>query len=142
MAPHGSAWAYLLKRRRWREAIADILARCLNGDVREGIAQAPVKKRRGGQRALGERPLEKRRREPVGAMPTVLSECVDPDISPGVHCFEPKECPYYQSSTKSENSSQELAARHDQVDVSQDPRVEQGPVPLAPGDIDTVPSGK
>lgn len=82
MAPHESAWAYLLKRRRWREAIADILARFLNRDVQEGIAETPVKKRRGGQRAPGERPLEKRRREPVWAMPTVLSECVDPAISP------------------------------------------------------------
>ena len=41
MALHGSAWAYLLKRLRGREAIADILTRFLNGDVQEGIAQAP-----------------------------------------------------------------------------------------------------
>ena len=68
MVLHGAVWMYPLKRRRGREAIADILTRFLNRDVHERIAQTP-------------------------------------DISPGAHCFEPKECPYYQPSTMSENSS-------------------------------------
>ena len=38
MVLHGSAWAYLQKRRRGREAIADILARFLNRDVHDRIA--------------------------------------------------------------------------------------------------------
>lgn len=68
MVLHNPAWASLLERRRGREAIADILTRFLNGDVQEGIAQAP-------------------------------------DISPGAHRFEPKEWPYYQSSTMSKKLS-------------------------------------